>query len=211
MKFSKKLFCFIGPGASGKSSICTALSKTDLPITLSISTTTRAPRPYEIEGRDYFFVSKGSFTQEINKNNFIEYAEFAGNMYGTSISTIKTSFAENKHVILEIEIQGVKKLKESSLLKEMDCELVVIFICPPTKEELVKRFKARGADSPERINERLIIAEQEIAESIAPNFSNYVIVNKDLDSSIDQARAIIIAELSKRSVFDTSVISSFIK
>jgi len=207
----KLLFCFIGPGASGKSSICSALAKTDLPISLSVSTTTRTPRPYEIEGRDYFFVSREIFLDEVGKNNFIEYAEFAGNMYGTSLSLVTAVSSRDKHSVLEIEIQGVRKLKESTAVSYLDCELVVIFVCPPSKQDLIKRFQARGADSQQRIEERMRLAEQEITEAMMPDFSDYIIINKDLDSSIDQARAIVIAELCKRERLNLDSIASFLK
>ncbi len=184
------LFCLIGPGASGKSSIAGGLLKTCLPLKVSISTTTRTPRPYEKDGREYNFVSKEEFQTRIKNGNFVEYAEFAGYMYGTE----KCNFEGNKEsIVLDIEIQGVKQLK--TLFQD---RVIVIFVSPPSREVLLERFRSRGSDSDARIEERMKIAEAEMAEAKKPGFSDYIIVNESLEVSIDLARSIVQAEFCKR-------------
>jgi len=184
------LFCLIGPGASGKSSIAAGLLKTCLPLKISISTTTRPPRPYEKDGREYYFVSKEEFKQRIEAGSFIEHAGFAGNLYGTEKTNLED---KTKSIILDIEIQGVKQLREH--FKE---RVVVIFVSPPSKEVLLARFKSRGSDSTTRIEERMRIAEAEMEEAGKPGFSDYIIVNESLEVSIDLARSIVQAEFCRR-------------
>lgn len=184
------LFCLIGPGASGKSSIAAGLLKTCLPLRVSVSTTTRPPRPYEKDGREYFFVSREEFTKRINEGKFVEWAEFAGNLYGSE----KANFEDKeKSIILDIEIQGVRQLK-----KHFGNRVVVLFVVPPSREELLKRFRGRGSDSEERIQERMRIAEAEMDAAREPGFSDYVIVNESLEVSIDLARSVVQAEFCKR-------------
>lgn len=185
------LFCLIGPGASGKSSIAAGLLKTCLPLKVSTSTTTRSPRPYEKDGREYHFVSMEEFNRRLDMGCFTEYAEFAGNMYGTEKSNFED---KTKSIILDIEIQGVKQLRA-----EFGDRVVVIFVSPPSREVLLERFRSRGSDNESRIEERMKIAEAEISEAKKPGLSDYIIVNETLEDSIDVARSIVQAEFCKRS------------
>ncbi|HMO16513.1 MAG TPA: guanylate kinase [Oligoflexia bacterium] len=195
------LFCFIGPGASGKSSICTALvDSTDigkkaswLTVQLSISSTTRTPRPYEIEGKEYYFISKDEFDRKVSSGSFIEHAEFAGNFYGTDQKNIDIARKAGSNLLLDIEINGVRQLRD-----KYQEHVVVVFVCPPSLKELKSRLLRRGSDSDERIMERLQLAENEVRTALESNFSDYVIVNEDLDRSIQLARAIVLAESVKR-------------
>lgn len=184
------LFCLVGPGASGKSSIAAGLLKTCLPLRVSVSTTTRGPRPYEKDGREYHFVSKEEFQKRILDGCFVEWAEFAGNLYGSE----KENFEDKeKSIILDIEIEGVKQLRT-----HFGDRVVVLFIAPPSRDALLKRLRARGSDSEERIQDRMRIAEAEMDIAKQPGFSDYVIVNESLEDSIDLARSIVQAEFCKR-------------
>lgn len=191
--FKALLFCFIGPGASGKSSICQALLNSDLPLMLSISTTTRAPRGTEKNGTEYFFTNKETFEKEVSDGLFLEHAEFAGNLYGTKFDNITAAERMQKHVLLDIEINGVINLK-----KVYPDRVVVTFVCTPTLSELRKRFEIRGVDSEDRIEERMNIARDEIRRALGEGISDYIIVNDDLKNSIDSAKSIIRAEQIKR-------------
>jgi guanylate kinase len=200
--FSPLLFCLIGPGASGKSSICESLLRMSLPIRLSISSTTRKPRAYEKEGREYYFLSKEEFLDKVKQGFFLEYAEFAGNYYGTSKLNLENAKTEKKHLLLDIEINGVKSLR-----KQLPENIVNIFICPPSLEVLRERFNKRASDSQDRIEERLRLAKVEIAQSLDANFSDYVVVNNNLEESINQVHAIVVSEQLKRNRIDPDFFS----
>ncbi len=188
------LFCFVGPGASGKSSICTALTKNpSLPIVLSVSSTTRAPRSYEKEGEEYYFLSKEEFSARLEKGSFLEHAEFADNLYGTEKRNLERAGELKKHLVLDIEVQGVRQLR-----KLYPDRVVVVFICPPSLEALRSRFAVRGADSEERVNQRIELAREEIMIALAPGFSDYVIVNEALDTSISHAQGVVFGEMVRR-------------
>jgi guanylate kinase len=194
------LFCFIGPGASGKSSICTSLAADkDLPVHLSVSSTTRKPRTYEEEGREYFFLSDEEFDRRITDGLFLEHAVFAGNRYGTELRNLENAERSGKHLVLDIEIQGVIQLKKSHPER-----VVVVFICPPSLEILRERFMQRGTDSPERISERIEIAKLEIKKALEPGFSDYVIVNHALSESILYSRSLVLGETVRRERIDQS-------
>lgn len=199
------LFCFIGPGASGKSSICTALaSNKDLPLLLSVSSTTRTSRAYEKEGREYYFLTKEQFENRKKEDLFLEYAEFAGNLYGTEKKNLESARNLGKHLLLDIEIQGVKQLKE-----KLSNRVIVVFICPPSIEDLRDRFITRGSDSPERIEERIRLARDEIKIALTGNFSNYVIINDSLDKSVLNSQGLILGELNRRERLSDEVLARF--
>lgn len=169
-----KLFVLSGPGGVGKSTITKALA--DHPeFWVSVSATTRTPRSGERDGVDYFYISAEEFERRISANEFLEWAEFAGNKYGTPASQVKEKLAKGLNVILEIEIDGARQVRKSS----EDAKL--IFIAPPSWEELVKRLEGRGTDSEERRNERLELAQEEMA---AQSEFDYVVVNDQLDRVI---------------------------
>ncbi len=169
-----KLFVLSGPGGVGKSTITKALA--DHPeFWVSVSATTRTPRSGERDGVDYFYISAEEFERRISGNEFLEWAEFAGNKYGTPASQVKEKLAKGLNVILEIEIDGARQVRKSS----EDAKL--IFIAPPSWEELVKRLEGRGTDSQERRNERLELAQEEMA---AQSEFDYVVVNDQLDRVI---------------------------
>lgn len=169
-----KLFVLSGPGGVGKSTITKALA--DHPeFWVSVSATTRTPRSGERDGVDYFYISVEEFDRRISANEFLEWAEFAGNKYGTPANAVKEKLSNGLNVILEIEIDGARQVRKSS----EDAKL--IFIAPPSWEELVKRLEGRGTDSVERRNERLKLAQEEMA---AQSEFDYVVVNDQLERVI---------------------------
>jgi guanylate kinase len=171
-----KLFVLSGPGGVGKSTITKALA--DHPdFWVSVSATTRSPRSGERDGIDYFYISDAEFIKRINSNEFLEWAEFAGNKYGTPVDQVREKLAKGMNVVLEIEIDGARQVRKSS----PDAKL--IFIAPPSWEELVKRLEGRGTDSDERRAQRLALAQEEMA---AQNEFDFVVVNDQLERVVSQ-------------------------
>jgi len=150
------LIVMSGPGGVGKSTISKELGKNSN-FWISISATTRAPREGEVEGKDYYFISDAKFDEMISKDQFLEWAEFAGNRYGTPKKEVIEKLDKGVNVLLEIEIAGARQIKSS------DSEALFIFIAPPSWEELEARLIGRGTDSPERRLARLALAKEEMA------------------------------------------------
>ena len=165
-----------GPGGVGKSTI-TALLRNDPRFWISVSATTREPRVGERDGVDYTFFSAQKFQEMIDSGSFLEWAEFAGNRYGTPRAPVDEWRALGKHVILEIEIDGARQVRE----REPGATL--IFISPPSWDELVRRLAGRGTDSPERRAARLALAEQEMA---AAGEFDAILVNDRVEGLVDQ-------------------------
>jgi len=169
-----KLVVLSGPGGVGKSTVAKAL-KNSSPFFVSISATTRAPRFNETDGVDYHFLSNEEFDDAIAANEFLEWAEFAGNRYGTPRKAVEESLRNGKSVLLEIEIDGAKQVKT----KVPDA--ILVFLEPPTWEELVSRLEGRGTDSPERRAARLALAQEEMA---AASFFDKVLINEQVDGVV---------------------------
>ena len=169
-----KLIVLSGPGGVGKSTVAKKLREVD-DFWVSVSATTRKPRSNEIDGHDYFFVSDEEFSRMINEDEFLEWAEFAGNRYGTPQEKVEQALLVGRNVLLEIEIAGAKQVK--SHLPQS----VLVFLEPPTWEELVARLVARGTDSPDRRAERLQLAQEELA---AASFFDVVLINDQVDSVV---------------------------
>jgi len=150
------LIVMSGPGGVGKSTI-TAHLRSHPAILISVSATTREPRENEIDGRDYHFMTDEKFDQLIAQNEFLEWAEFAGSRYGTLRKSVEDGRAAGKHVLLEIEIAGARQIRKA------EPDALLIFISPPSWDDLVERLTARGTDSPERRAARLALAEEEMA------------------------------------------------
>jgi guanylate kinase len=169
-----KLLVLSGPGGVGKSTVAKKLREVG-DFWVSVSATTRKPRSNEIDGRDYLFVTDEEFTRMINSNEFLEWAEFAGNRYGTPLEKVEHALLLGKNVLLEIEIAGAKQVKAHLP------QSVLVFLEPPTWEELVSRLEGRGTDSPERRAERLELAQEELA---AASFFDVVLVNDQVESVV---------------------------
>jgi len=171
-----KLIVISGPGGVGKSTI-TAVLRKDPRFWISVSATTREPRPGERDGVDYYFYSEAKFQELIDTNQFMEWTEFAGNRYGTPKSPVEEWRTMGKHVILEIEIDGARQVR----VREPEATLV--FIAPPSWDELVRRLTERGTDSPERRAARLALAELEMA---AAGEFDEVLVNHEVGGLVSQ-------------------------
>ncbi|QLL25035.1 guanylate kinase [Actinobacteria bacterium IMCC26103] len=152
-----KLIVLSGPGGVGKSTVAKALRETG-EFWVSVSATTRIARHNEVDGVDYFFYSDEEFDSAVKSALFLEWAEFAGNRYGTPRKPVEDALRDGKSVLLEIEIAGAKQVKESAP------EAILIFLQPPSWEELVSRLEGRGTDSPERRAARLALAQEELAQ-----------------------------------------------
>ena len=161
-----------GFSGAGKGTVIKKILSENDEYCLSVSMTTRSPRPGEVDGRDYFFVTREKFEQTIAENGLIEHAQFVGNYYGTPRAYVEQKISEGKNVILEIEIQGAMNIKK------IYPESVLLFITPPTAEELEKRLKGRGTETDDVIAGRLSRASEE-SEGIGEY--DYIIVNDDLD------------------------------
>ena len=179
-----KFVIISGPSGVGKDTICDELFKKGVG-RYSVSMTTRKKRSTEIEGISYFFVSKEEFERHIEENYFLEYAMYNGNYYGTPKEPIKEKLDQGIDVILEIEIEGASNIKK--LLPES----IFIFIMPPSIKTLVKRLKKRNTDSNDKLMERFHKTYKEINEVTK---YNYVVINDDLEETVDKVASIIKAE-----------------
>ena len=174
MKNLKKLIILTGPSGVGKGTVVKKLLDEDKKIWLSISATTRVPREGEKEGENYYFLSEGEFKKMIEKKLFLEWAKFAGNYYGTPISSVNKKINEGFTVLLEIEVEGAKQIKEKFP------ESLSIFLLPPNKLELEKRIRKRGTESEDSIIKRLKRANFEIISSKEFDFK---VINYDVDET----------------------------
>ena len=174
MKNFKKLIIITGPSGVGKGTVVKQLLGKDKDIWLSVSATTRSPRMGEKEGENYYFISEEKFKDMIDKKEFLEWAQFAGNFYGTPLSTVSEKIEKGFIVLLEIEVEGAKQIKEKFP------EAVSIFLLPPSNEELEKRIRNRGTEKEEAINTRLSRAKYEIASS---NKFDFVLINHNVDET----------------------------
>ena len=179
------LFVITAPSGAGKSSLIDALLKEDPRLKLSVSYTTRPPRPGELNGREYHFVDDATFVAMLGRGEFLESAEVHGYRYGTSQAVIRNALEHGEDLVLEIDWQGAQQLRR------LYPECVGVFILPPSVEELERRMRVRGQDADAVIRRRLASAEEEISH--APEF-DYAIINKDFDIARQDLRAIVRVE-----------------
>ena len=168
------LFILSAPSGAGKSTLTAKLLEQDKNIHLSVSYTTRAPRPGEVNGRDYHFVDKARFIGMLKRGEFLESAEVHGNHYGTSEAWIRAERAAGHDILLEIDWQGAQQVRR------IFSDSIGIFILPPSVAELERRIRARGKDSEEVVRRRLGVAADEMSH--AAEFE-YVIINKDFEEA----------------------------
>ncbi len=184
---NKKLFVISGCSGVGKGTVLKEfMARNSEHFLVSISCTTRKPRPGEVDGVNYFFVTKDEFTRCINENKFLEYAEFAGNFYGTKKKYINQKLEEGMNVILEIETQGALKVKQQMP------EAVLIFIAPPSFEELEHRLRGRHTEDETAIQKRLHEVSIEIERS---KQYDYVVVNDSIQNAVEELEKITTREL----------------
>jgi guanylate kinase len=170
-----------GPSGSGKSTICARLL-TDPRVRFSVSATTRPPRPGEVHGRDYLFLSKEQFLERSKRGEFIESAEVHGNMYGTLRGPMEEALERGEIYVLEIDVQGALQLRA------LGVPGIYIFIAPPGFAELRRRLVARATDAPEAVERRLQKAEDEYRERFK---YDHVVVNNDLEEALSEVRELI--------------------
>jgi len=178
------------PSGAGKTTLTRRLLSENPNMRMSVSATTRKPRPGEVEGRDYYFVRKAEFSNMIEEGEFLEHAKVFDNYYGTPRGPVEESLAEGKDVIFDIDWQGAQQLTQAA-----SDDLVKIFILPPNMQELEKRLRSRAQDSDEVIAKRMSKSEAEISHWAE---YDYVIVNDDVDMAMAELSAIVIAERQKR-------------
>lgn len=182
------LFIISGPSGCGKGTVLAEVLKQDN-IFYSVSATTRSPRPGEVNGVNYFFLSKEEFEKLIADGGMLEYASYCGNYYGTPKKPVEEMIAAGKNVILEIEIQGAAKVMSKCP------EAVSVFILPPSLEELKRRLHKRGTETEEVIERRISEASSEI--SYAKNY-DYLIVNAELEKAVNDLLSIINSQSLKK-------------
>jgi guanylate kinase len=180
-------FVVSAPSGTGKTTVCRAVVDRDAGIEFSVSHTTRRQRLGEREGVDYHFVTREEFLDMVAKGEFVEHAEYAGNLYGTSLEALEGPLSRGRDLILEVEVQGAGQLRA----RRRDARFV--FLLPPSLEELGRRLRDRGTEPPEAVERRLAIVRDELA---AVDGFDYVVVNDVLEEAIAGVLAIVRAERS---------------
>lgn len=182
-----------GPSGAGKTTLvnrlCEYFSSLHNELHFSVSHTTREPRDGEIEGRDYYFVTRERFEEMVSSGEFIEHAHVHGQLYGTSRAEVEQRLKNNQDVILDIDVQGARAIAENVELKPRS---VLVFVFPPSFDELKRRLETRGKNTAAQIEMRLNKAESEIRQGLT--FYDYVIINDSLDIATDCLRAVVIAK-----------------
>lgn len=185
LETNKKLIVISGSSGVGKGTVISGLLERNPDFSLSISFTTREKREGEVEGVNYFYVSKDEFQQSLKNDEFLEWAEFSDNYYGTKKAFVQKCLRENKDLILEIDTQGALQVKEKMP------EAVLIFIAPPSYQDLEFRLRNRNTESEEAISKRLDFVKLEMKNS---EFFNYKVINDTVESAIIEIERIIKAE-----------------
>jgi guanylate kinase len=183
-----RVFVITGPSGVGKGTLIRGLLERVPQLELSVSATTREPRPGERDGVDYHFLDAGEFERRARAGDFVEHADYSGRRYGTLRTELERRVAAGAPVVLEIEVQGARQVREAMP------EAVLVFIAPPSTEALRVRLVGRGTDAGEQIEERLRTAERELRAR--PEFA-HVVVNDRLEDATDELAAIVQGELAE--------------
>jgi guanylate kinase len=190
------VFIISAPSGSGKSTLVNELFKTVPNLTFSISYTTRPPRPSEVNGVDYIFITRKDFEDRLARHEFLEYAEVFGNYYGTNRETFESAAHQGKDLVLDIDVQGARQLKVAIP------QAVSIFVLPPSKDVLEQRLRSRSQDSEEVIQRRLRGAAEEVQ-----NYTHYdfVLINRDIEEASARLATIVKAERLRKARMEEEV------
>lgn len=191
------LVIFSGPSGSGKGTIMKSLLASREDTVLSVSMTTRAPRPGEIDGYHYHFVTREEFQKTIEEDGFLEYAEYNGNFYGTPEAPIRRLLNEGKNVMLEIEVQGAEKVMDHR------SDVVSIFITTPSYEELERRLRGRGTEPEEVIQGRMKTSQYELSRAFR---YQYIVLNDEVEKAVERIITIIDAEHMRYSRMENTIL-----
>ena len=191
------LVIFSGPSGSGKGTIMKSLLASRDDTVLSVSMTTRAPRPGEIDGYHYHFVTREEFQKTIDEDGFLEYAEYNGNFYGTPEAPIRRLLNEGKNVMLEIEVQGAEKVMDHR------SDVVSIFITTPSYEELERRLRGRGTEPEEVIRGRMKTSQYELSRAFR---YQYIVLNDEVEKAVGRINTIIDAESMRYSRMENTIL-----
>lgn len=178
------------PSGAGKTTLSRRLLEADREIDMSVSATTRKPRPGEVEGKDYYFLSTEDFGIMRNRDEFLEHAKVFGNYYGTPREPVEKALAQGRDVLFDIDWQGTQQLDETA-----QDDLVKVFILPPSAQELERRLEKRAQDPSEVVAERMAKASDEISHY---QEYDYIIINENMDKAFAELQAILLAERLKR-------------
>ena len=182
-----RVFVITGPSGVGKGTLIRGLMERIPGLQLSVSATTRAPRPGERDGVDYYFLTREEFERRVRAGDFVEHADYAGRRYGTLRSELERRARAGEAVVLEIEVQGARQVRAAVP------DAVLVFIAPPSAQALRERLLGRGTDDPDEVERRLRVAEEELrARAEFP----HVVVNDELEDAVDELAQIVRAELA---------------
>lgn len=204
MVINKKglLLVVSGPSGAGKGTICKVLMNRNNDLKLSVSATTRQPRNGEVEGENYYFLTHEKFNDMISKNEFLEYAQTYSNFYGTPKGPVMESLEKGQDVVLEIEMQGARQVKQ------IYPEAILIFVLPPSLNELESRLSSRGTETKEQMQERLSCAFEEIKQIKDYNYFIFNETNREVEAAIE-IENIITAEKNRSARYEEEIIRKF--
>ena len=188
-----RVLVITGPSGVGKGTLIRGLMRRIPNLELSVSGTTRAPRPGERDGVDYHFLTQEAFDRLVEEGAFVEHADYAGRSYGTLRSELDERLRAGVPVVLEIEVQGARQVRATMP------DAVLVFIAPPSLQALRARLEGRGTDDPQEVQRRLRVAEQEL---LARDQFGHVVVNDRLEDALDQLTEVVLAELGRSPAAD---------
>jgi guanylate kinase len=195
------VFVLSAPSGAGKTSISKRIVAAMPDVVQAVTCTTRAPRPGERDGREYYFLSRQAFEQHIAAGDFLEWAQIHGQLYGTLRQSVEATTAAEKDVLLVIDVQGAAQHRATGL------DAVFVFVLPPSWEALAQRLQARGSESTQQQEQRLLVARQEVAHYTA---YDYVVINDQLDDAVRTLQAIIVAERHRITRLGTAPVAALL-